>query len=75
MGENTVEANILSVMVLTTFGLLILVTGGIGYLTVTEWRDRMRREDALKSVRPTGPKQFKSPPKKATPKKLKSKRK
>jgi len=30
--------------VLLGFGLLVIVTGGIIYLTLADWRDRRRRE-------------------------------
>jgi hypothetical protein len=33
------------------FGMLLLVTLGIGYLTVAGWRDRQRREDDARSRR------------------------
>lgn len=36
------ESTALSWLVLATFGLLVVVTGGIGYLTLAEWRDRRR---------------------------------
>jgi hypothetical protein len=37
-----VEATVLDIFVLVGFVLLIAVTGGIGYLTLAEWRDRRR---------------------------------
>jgi hypothetical protein len=39
-----VESTAFNVLVLVAFGLMILMTGGIGYLTVADWRDRRRRE-------------------------------
>ncbi|MGK7902920.1 MAG: hypothetical protein AB4352_16225 [Hormoscilla sp.] len=39
--ESTVLFN---VGVLFGFGLLVIVTGGIVYLTLADWRDRRRRE-------------------------------
>jgi len=39
--ESTVVFNVL---VLLGFGLLVIVTGGIIYLTLADWRDRRRRE-------------------------------
>jgi hypothetical protein len=35
----------------TAFGLLILVTIGIVYLTVSGWRDRQRREEDRRARR------------------------
>jgi len=39
-----VETSILNILILAAFGLLVIVTGGVGYLTTVEWRDRRRRE-------------------------------
>jgi biopolymer transport protein ExbB/TolQ len=39
-----VESTTFSVLVLTAFGLLIAVSGGVVYLTLADWRDRRRRE-------------------------------
>jgi hypothetical protein len=33
------------------FGMLLLVTVGVGYLTVAGWRDRQRREEDARSRR------------------------
>jgi hypothetical protein len=33
------------------FGMLLLVTLGVGYLTVSGWRDRQRREEDARSRR------------------------
>jgi len=46
--ELAVETSAFNVLVLAAFGLLILVSGGITYLTVVEWRDRRRRENDRK---------------------------
>ena len=40
--------------------LLVLVTGGIGYLTGAEWRDRRLREQEKRETRRTTPKPRKS---------------
>ena len=40
--------------------LLVVVTGGIGYLTVAEWRDRRLREQEKREIRSTTPKRRKS---------------
>ncbi len=45
----TAEILLLNTLVLAAFGLLIAVTGGIGYLTVADWRDRRRREQDKRS--------------------------
>jgi uncharacterized iron-regulated membrane protein len=45
------EANIVSGLSIATFIILVAVTGGIAYLTVSEWRDRRRREQDTKSPR------------------------
>lgn len=36
------ETSALNILVLAAFGLLIVLTGGVGYLTAVEWRDRRR---------------------------------
>lgn len=38
------EFSTVKILFLTAIGLLLLVTGGVGYLTVADWRDRRRRE-------------------------------
>jgi hypothetical protein len=43
-----VESTAFSVLVIIAFVLLIGVTGGIGYLTISDWRDRRRREKEKK---------------------------
>lgn len=47
------ESPAFNILVLITFGLLVAVSGGIGYLTLAEWRDRRRREQ---ESRESGPK-------------------
>ncbi|MEA5509354.1 hypothetical protein VB715_06210 [Crocosphaera sp. UHCC 0190] len=37
-------STILNILFLTAFALLILVSGGILYLTTVEWRDRRRQD-------------------------------
>ncbi|MBV9385399.1 MAG: hypothetical protein JOZ78_03110 [Chroococcidiopsidaceae cyanobacterium CP_BM_ER_R8_30] len=37
------ETPLLSVLAFSAFGLLVVVTGGIAYLTTVEWRDRRRQ--------------------------------
>lgn len=38
------EFTVLNTLVLVAFGLLLTLTGGVIYLTLTDWRDRRRRE-------------------------------
>ncbi|XHX80114.1 MAG: hypothetical protein RBJ76_09365 [Stenomitos frigidus ULC029] len=46
------ETTAFNVLVLITFGLLVIISGGVGYLTFAEWRDRRRREQDLRGDRP-----------------------
>jgi hypothetical protein len=39
-----VETPVFNVLILVAFGLMVLVSGGVGYLTLAEWRDRRRRD-------------------------------
>jgi len=39
-----VEGSVFTVVFLAAAGLLVLVTGGVVYLTAAEWRDRRRRD-------------------------------
>jgi hypothetical protein len=41
-----VEFSIANVLVLVAFVLLLIVTGGVAYLTAAEWRDRRRLDKA-----------------------------
>ena len=38
------STTVFGTLVLVAFGLLAVVTGGIVYLTLSDWRDRRRRE-------------------------------
>ncbi|MEQ8961956.1 MAG: hypothetical protein RLP02_29190 [Coleofasciculus sp. C2-GNP5-27] len=38
------EGSVFTVIFLAAAGLLVLVTGGVAYLTAVEWRDRRRRD-------------------------------
>ncbi|MBW4540461.1 MAG: hypothetical protein KME43_15145 [Myxacorys chilensis ATA2-1-KO14] len=42
-------SNLFSILVLVAFGLLVVVTGGVIYLTLADWRDR-RRQDKEKQA-------------------------
>ncbi|MGI0488125.1 hypothetical protein ACN4EK_22010 [Pantanalinema rosaneae CENA516] len=46
------SSSVFSVLVIAAFSMLVLVTGGIGYLTLAEWRDR-RRQDREKREQQT----------------------
>jgi len=39
-----VESTIFGGLVVVAFGLMVVVSGGVIYLTVAEWRDRRRRD-------------------------------
>ncbi len=43
--------SVLSVLVLVAFGLLVLVTGGVTYLTLVDWRDRRRQDTERREAR------------------------
>jgi hypothetical protein len=45
------EIDWLNGLAILAFALLLLVTGGIGYLTVSDWRDRRRRDDEKREFR------------------------
>jgi hypothetical protein len=47
-----VETSIFNGLVLVAFGLMVVVSGGIIYLTIAEWRDRRRRDQELRGDRP-----------------------
>ncbi|MDJ0844964.1 MAG: hypothetical protein QNJ08_12075 [Crocosphaera sp.] len=50
--SSTVETSyFLNILFLTAFALLVLVSGGILYLTTIEWRDRRRQDRDKKSGR------------------------
>ncbi|WP_256529093.1 hypothetical protein [Limnofasciculus baicalensis] len=38
------ETSFVTVLFFAAIALLVLVTGGVAYLTAAEWRDRRRRE-------------------------------
>jgi hypothetical protein len=47
-----VETSIFNGLVLVAFGLMVVISGGIIYLTIAEWRDRRRRDQELRGDRP-----------------------
>jgi CHASE3 domain sensor protein len=46
-----VESPFLSILALIAVVLLVAVTGGIGYLTLADWRDRRRQEEEKRGTR------------------------
>ncbi|MEM9150436.1 MAG: hypothetical protein AAGB19_08280 [Cyanobacteria bacterium P01_F01_bin.3] len=44
------ENQLIAVMAVLAFLLLIVVTGGVVYLTAIEWRDKRRRGDAARAI-------------------------
>jgi hypothetical protein len=51
-----VESPFLGILVLVAAVLLVGVTGGVGYLTLADWRDRRLREQEKRETRITTPK-------------------
>lgn len=47
------ESPVLSILAITALVLLVTVTGGIGYLTVADWRDRRRLDEDKRETRRT----------------------
>jgi hypothetical protein len=45
------DNSVIAILGTTAFGLLIVVTLGIVYLTVSGWRDRQRREQDKRASR------------------------
>jgi hypothetical protein len=45
---------VFNILAIAAFGLLLAVTGGIGYLTVVEWRDRRLRDRENRELRRSG---------------------
>ncbi|MBD2499360.1 hypothetical protein [Anabaena azotica] len=45
------ESPFLSILALVALVLLVAVTGGVGYLTVADWRDRRLRENEKRELR------------------------
>lgn len=44
------QNQVLTVLAVMSFVLLIVVTGGVVYLTVIEWRDKRRRGDEARAM-------------------------
>lgn len=45
------ETSLIPILGTTAFGLLIIVTLGVIYLTISGWRDRQRREQDRRASR------------------------
>ena len=48
--NTALENQLLAVLALLTFVLLLVVTGGVVYLTAVEWRDRRRRSNEASAI-------------------------
>jgi hypothetical protein len=48
-----VESPFLTILASVAALLLVAVTGGVGYLTLADWRDRRLREDEKREMRST----------------------
>ena len=44
------QNQVLTLLAVASFVLLIVVTGGVAYLTAIEWRDKRRRGDAERAM-------------------------
>jgi hypothetical protein len=42
-----------SVLIFAALGLMVLVSSGVVYLTLAEWRDRRRRDEEVRANKPT----------------------
>jgi hypothetical protein len=51
-----VESPFLGILALLALVLLVLVTGGVGYLTLADWRDRRLQENEKRELRRSTPK-------------------
>ncbi|MBD2427821.1 hypothetical protein [Phormidium sp. FACHB-1136] len=54
--EATLEAQAFSVLAVLALVLLVVVTGGVAYLTAADWRDRRRRKNDQDAVKRRSPK-------------------
>lgn len=58
--EATLEAQAFSVLAVLALVLLVVVTGGVVYLTAADWRDRRRRKNDQDAVKRRSPKAAKA---------------
>jgi hypothetical protein len=49
--EATLEAQAFSILAVLALVLLVVVTGGVAYLTAADWRDRRRRKNDQDAVK------------------------
>jgi len=42
-----------SILIVVALSLLVLVSGGVTYLTLAEWRDRRRRDEDIRANKPS----------------------
>lgn len=54
--RSIVESPFLSILALFAVALLVAVTGGVGYLTLADWRDRRLRENEKRETKRSTPK-------------------
>ncbi|BAZ41969.1 hypothetical protein NIES4101_79370 [Calothrix sp. NIES-4101] len=50
------ESQLLNVLTIVALVLLVTVTGGVAYLTLSDWRDRRRQEQENRELRRYSPK-------------------
>jgi len=48
-----VETQVFGILIIAAFGLMLVVTGGVAYLTLAEWRDRRRKDSDARATKPT----------------------
>lgn len=53
--EATLETQAFSVLAVLALVLLVVVTGGVIYLTAADWRDRRRRKNDQDSIKRRSP--------------------
>lgn len=59
--EATLEAQAFSALAVLALVLLVVVTGGVTYLTAADWRDRRRRKNDQDAVKRRPAKAAKAP--------------
>lgn len=47
-----VDTQVFGILILAAFGLMVVVTGGVAYLTLAEWRDRRRKDNDERANKP-----------------------
>ncbi|NJL47400.1 MAG: hypothetical protein HC929_07790 [Leptolyngbyaceae cyanobacterium SM2_5_2] len=50
--EATLEAQAFSILAIVALVLMVVVTGGVVYLTAADWRDRRRRKREQDATKP-----------------------